>query len=82
MATMSDEQFERFISIMAQQAAGGRGGGGHSGSRRTIFDKGFNRVSKFSHGETAWIDWSFDFKVALGAQSIGMKVALDSVARC
>ena len=36
-------------------------------------------MAKFSHGEGEWSDWSFDFKVALGAQSPEMKQTIEVV---
>ena len=76
---MTDAQFEALMTAMTARLAGPRDGGSGGGGRRTILDKGFNRINKFSHGEAAWPDWSFDFKVALGAQSPAMRETLEVV---
>jgi hypothetical protein len=76
---MSHEQFMTLMAAVTARAGGQREAGGGGGGRRTINDKGFNRVAKFSHGEGEWSDWSFDFKVALGAQSPEMKQTIEVV---
>ena len=75
--TMSTEQFQTFMKQMLEHLGGG--GPGAEGCKRTIFEKNFMRTDKFSKGENAWIDWAFDFKVALGAQSEEMRKVLDVV---
>ena len=78
---LSAEQFERFITeVLGRVAAATPVVQTETPSnKRTIWDKGFNRVSKFAQGESAWPEWAFDFKTALGTQSVEMKEYLDVV---
>ena len=50
-----------------------------AGARRTIEEKGFNRLEKFSRGEQEFVDWAYDFKTILGTQCYQLKVLLDVV---
>lgn len=81
--SFSPEQFERLLAEMLSRVtpvARGEGGEGHQ-RRRILTDKGFSRVGKFSHGEGSWGEWSFDFKTALGAQSVELKAYLQGIER-
>jgi hypothetical protein len=81
--SFTPEQFERFLTEMLSRATpvSRRGEGGEGHQRRILTDKGFNRVGKFSHGEGSWGEWSFDFKTALGAQSVELKAYLQGIER-
>ena len=79
--SMDTEQFQQFLQSMqaivlqtkATATSIPREG------KRTIMDKGYNRLQKFSHGEEAWVDWSFDFKTILGTQCYQLKMLLEAV---
>ena len=77
----SPEQFERFITeVLARIAVTNPVTQAESQpNKRTIWDKGFCRLSKFAQGESAWPEWAFDFQTALGSQSVEMKQYLDVV---
>ena len=78
--TLNADQFERFITEIISRVGAATPPGPtaeYHQKKRIIHDKGFNRVSKFAQGEGAWPEWAFDFKTALGAQSMEMKEYLD-----
>ena len=47
--------------------------------KRMLDEKGFSRVSKFSHGEDKWSDWAWEFKISVGTQCAGMKALMEYV---
>ena len=76
----SNEQFEKFLAeIVGSLARSTPVGHGDNPNKRTLRDKGFSRVNKFAQGENVWLEWSFDFKTALGSQSVELKEYLDVV---
>ena len=79
LAAVIQEVIARLQPIL--QPAPPEQGRQHHFAKRTIFDKGFSRLEKFAQGEGAWVDWSFDFKVALGSQSVEMKDTLEFIER-
>ena len=78
--SMDEMQFQQFLQAMqgvfqqtvAQQASVKK-------DRRILFEKGYNRLEKFSHGEQDWADWAYDFKTILGTQCHQMKLLLEAV---
>ena len=80
--TLNQEQFNQFLAeIIAKiaQSTTSTSTSTTTGKGRTISEKGFQRVKKFSHGEAEWQEWSFDYKTALGAQSVDMREYLEAV---
>ena len=77
---MSSEQFDVFMRQLVDLIRGGAGSG-HAGrlNRRVLEEKSFGRIEKFSHGEDTWPDWSFDMKIAVGAQCPEMRILMDFV---
>ena len=73
-AAQMAEMFERLITGLraapsATEREGHDGPREERGAKKQLDVKGFSRVDKFAGGEAGWKEWSFDFKVAVMAQS-------------
>ena len=74
MDAMQIQQFLQAVqNLMAQGAAVGGGAERKDRRGRVVVEKGYNRLSKFSHGESEWVEWAYDFKTILGTQCHQMK---------
>jgi hypothetical protein len=80
---MDAMQFQQFLqavqNLMAQGAAVGGGAERKDRRGRVVVEKGYNRLSKFSHGESEWVEWAYDFKTILGTQCHQMKDLLEAL---
>ena len=74
---MDAQQFQQFLQ--AVQGAVAQRSPVAKEAQRIIAEKGYNRLTKFSHGEEEWVDWAYDFKTVLGTQCHQMKGLLEAV---
>ena len=78
---MDAEQFRAFLQAMQgilQQSVATQNPV-QKKEKRTIVEKGFNRLEKFSRGEQEFVDWAYDFKTIIGTQCYQLKILLDAV---
>ena len=75
MAQFTPEQFQQLMAVITGQFQGAQTAVDR-GHRRPLASKGFNRLDKFMGGEEKWKEWSFDFKIAVKAQSVKVERAM------